>query len=58
MPRGAVQSVVRARLAQTAARRLEAAGSTVIDAQPDLRAHLAAESAKYRRMVEVAGIIP
>lgn len=39
-------------------RQLEAAGSTVVDTQPDVRAYLAAEWAKYRRMVEIAGISP
>lgn len=38
--------------------KLEATGSTVVDAQPDLRAYLASESAKYRAMVELAGIAP
>jgi tripartite-type tricarboxylate transporter receptor subunit TctC len=38
--------------------KLEAAGSSVIDAQPDLRAYLASEVAKYRRIVDVAGITP
>jgi tripartite-type tricarboxylate transporter receptor subunit TctC len=59
----AVTSKLQAALAQTlkvaaVRQKLEAAGSTVIDAQPDLRAYLGSESAKYRRMVELAGITP
>ena len=38
--------------------KLEAAGSTVIEAQPELTNFLASESAKYRRMVELAGVTP
>ena len=38
--------------------KLEDAGSTVTEEQPDLRAYLGSESAKYRRMVELAGITP
>jgi tripartite-type tricarboxylate transporter receptor subunit TctC len=38
--------------------KLEAAGSSVVETQSELRAYLASEAAKYRRMVEVAGITP
>ena len=38
--------------------KLEAAGSTVVDTQPALREYLGSEAAKYRRMVELAGITP
>lgn len=38
--------------------KLEASGSTVVDAQPDLPRYLASEAAKYRRIVELAGITP
>lgn len=38
--------------------KLEAAGSTVTDTQPHLPGYLASEAAKYRRIVEVAGITP
>jgi tripartite-type tricarboxylate transporter receptor subunit TctC len=38
--------------------KLEASGSTVADVQPDARAYIASEAAKYRRIVEVAGITP
>lgn len=38
--------------------KLEASGSTVVNAQPDLRAFMTAESAKFKRMAEVAKIEP
>jgi tripartite-type tricarboxylate transporter receptor subunit TctC len=38
--------------------KLEASGSTVVNAQPELRAFMAAESAKFKRMAEVAKIEP
>jgi tripartite-type tricarboxylate transporter receptor subunit TctC len=38
--------------------KLEASGSTVTDTQPNLQGYLASEAAKYRRIVEVAGITP
>ena len=38
--------------------KLEASGSTVVAAQPDLQAFMAAESSKFRRMAEVARIEP
>lgn len=38
--------------------KLEAAGSTVIDEQPEPTAFLATEAGKYRRMVELAGVTP
>jgi tripartite-type tricarboxylate transporter receptor subunit TctC len=38
--------------------KLEASGSTVATAQPDLPAFMAAESAKFKRMAEVARIQP
>ena len=38
--------------------KLEASGSTVVAAQPDLLAFMAAESAKFKRMAEVARIEP
>jgi tripartite-type tricarboxylate transporter receptor subunit TctC len=58
-----VAGTLRAALAETLKapalrKKLEAAGSTVIDAPPDLRGYLATEAAKYRRMVELAGITP
>ena len=38
--------------------KLEASGSTVVAAQPDLQAFMVAESSKFRRMAEVARIEP
>lgn len=38
--------------------KLAESGSTVAETQPDLRAYLAAESAKFRQMVTVAKVVP
>lgn len=58
-----VTQKLRAALAETlksptVRQKLEAAGSTVVDKQPNLSSYLASEAAKYRRIVEVAGITP
>jgi hypothetical protein len=42
----------------TLRQKLEASGSTVVTSQPDLPAFMAAESAKFKRMAEVARIEP
>jgi hypothetical protein len=38
--------------------KLEASGSTVVSRQPELRVFMTAESAKFKRMAEVAKIEP
>lgn len=59
----AVEQKLRAALTKTlkvvpVRQKLEAAGSTVIDAQPELNTFMGSEAAKYRRMVELAGVTP
>ncbi|MEN9418201.1 MAG: hypothetical protein RI988_1821 [Pseudomonadota bacterium] len=65
-PKGMPQPVVQplrkaideAMKSPTLRQKLEASGSTVVTSQPDLPAFMAAESAKFKRMAEVARIEP
>lgn len=58
-PKARLQSALVEALKVPAVRhKLQDAGSTVVDTQPPLLPFLASEAAKYRRMVELAGITP
>ena len=62
MPQPVVQALRKAldeaMKSPTLRQKLEASGSTVVTSQPDLSAFMASESAKFKRMAEVAKIEP
>lgn len=62
MPQPVVQALRKAldeaMKSPTLRQKLEASGSTVVTSQPDLPAFMASESAKFKRMAEVAKIEP